>query len=1234
MAWPRKTKGARNGPDATGGGNTGPGSDFLRNRQETTERLCELILEGNAPWQKPWVPGPVRVPFNPVSKTTYRGYNRVSLSLLGYRDPRWVSFLQAAQKGWRIKNGAKAQPIEFWQWSSKRRVLDKNGNPVRDPNGDPIEHNVSYARPLFKRFHVFNGSQVETLDGGPLPDPEPLVVAWDPVQAAEELIQASGARINHDRNDRCFYDLVDDSISMPPKGLFPSAENYYSSLLHELAHWTRHPGRMDREKIHGGRGYAREELRAEIASWMLCQDLGLSFSPENAAAYCQSWVKDLSEDPSEIARACSDAEKIKNFLLAPVPHLAPAPAADKAGPARPARVRPYWPDLPRPETVLAEAALAPPAPARAELDLDEGLAPTLGLGLVLTTDPVDDDGPEEIALSPFPGGGPGEAGQVPFPTGGAVPPPPDPSREPMIPLGPVAQASGLAPGSPAGPSPGAPPSPGRPPGGYVPGVTDGPEGPGPGLTDPPAWPGEGRKRPERPALNSPWLGDDPVGPEITRNHMFDDPWYARRSDPHARLFDRGGDRGKADSVKSVMDSLRNIEEWSSMKKETLVGTLGAINADYYSRSITPNPFDGLGPSEEEIKTMHQNANGRDPEGPGQRDEDRTDRDPTGMGQDQEETETRLADSGQADTGPAETGQRPDDAAGTDPPKIEPRETFTIEPDPPEEEEDMETLMREMAEDRAMLDAMLGEKATMAEPKLPPENDPTWFLEPDVAPAVRDGAIRKAFPWRDDIDPEDMPDEGGEDAPPKVRKKKRRRPHPEDGVAKAKAGEAPTADPGSAPAPGAKAGQEMPAPAKWGDPGYREVIRIGDSVLTRFVPPDHKENLEPEDLREIEEIPPADEILPPFQVPGADFRADTRGPRATFRMIGDPSRSPEGMIPASWDWRDHYSDPDYWEAHGRLEDMMGPGAYENVTFDELRLKTANRIVISLSRPGLAMSGVSRWDKVKGICVDALGTAWAGEERFSQFLRETKRVCDYQINLCRAFQGRDKPGDWARREVSVNNSLLLIIDAGKQLEYPGFVFPRYRPMERPYDYVPLIAKKPDESSEGRIVTLAGIEFKEFRIASPDETPRGYGVMRRGTSELINIFKCEQCANDFAYSLGRPDTPMLRKFQDQEFMAQFSKRLSISEGLPKDNLPTDSALAELNQRLIERGKLRAKGEEPKEPLFTEDNPVFPPFVPPKDKPRLKDDPDGPAPKPGPKRDDRDGEAPRPPRNRPTMR
>jgi putative DNA primase/helicase len=95
-------------------------------------------------------------------------------------------------------------------------------------------------------------------------------------------------------------------------GQFPTGDRYYATALHELGHATGHSSRLNRDLAHpfGSEGYAREELRAEIGSLMLGEQLGIGHDPGQHVAYVASWIKVLQQDPREVFRAAADAEKI------------------------------------------------------------------------------------------------------------------------------------------------------------------------------------------------------------------------------------------------------------------------------------------------------------------------------------------------------------------------------------------------------------------------------------------------------------------------------------------------------------------------------------------------------------------------------------------------------------------------------------------------------------------------------------------------------------------------------------------------------------------------------------------------------------------------------------------------------------------------------------------------------------------------------------------------------------
>jgi len=276
------------------------------------EKLIEQLKAGTAPWQRPWEPGG-SMPMNPTTGKRYRGINAIYLMSQGRTDSRWMTYKQAIGEDAQVRKGEKGTPVQYWKFSEEKNKLDDNGKPVLDEQGKPVKINVHLERPRVFFATVFNGEQI---DG--LPVLERKEQMWNAVERAEQILQASGASIRHSDSNRAYYRQSTDSIHLPDKGQFPGADSYYATALHELGHWTGHPSRLDRDLAHpfGSEGYAKEELVAEIASMILGDELGIGHDPDQHAAYVGSWIKALEDDPLEISRASSKAEKVQEFVLA------------------------------------------------------------------------------------------------------------------------------------------------------------------------------------------------------------------------------------------------------------------------------------------------------------------------------------------------------------------------------------------------------------------------------------------------------------------------------------------------------------------------------------------------------------------------------------------------------------------------------------------------------------------------------------------------------------------------------------------------------------------------------------------------------------------------------------------------------------------------------------------------------------------------------------------------------
>lgn len=283
-------------------------------RDEIATEIISRIEAGTTPWQKPWRAGAIgAAPFNPVTAKPYHGINDLWLSLQGRDDPRWMTYRQASEQGAQIRKGEKSATIEYWQWSERQTLKDAEGKPLLDADGQPRHQTVKLERPRVFYAKVFNAEQIDGL--APL---VPQTPSFDPVLRADALMAGSGIPVYHDQNDRAFYSPSKDEIHLPAKSAFTSQAAYYEVSLHELGHATGHQTRLNRSfGPRGSEGYAREELRAEIASYMLARDLGISFDPSSHASYVESWLKSLRQDKNEIFRAAKDAETIKVWVMEP-----------------------------------------------------------------------------------------------------------------------------------------------------------------------------------------------------------------------------------------------------------------------------------------------------------------------------------------------------------------------------------------------------------------------------------------------------------------------------------------------------------------------------------------------------------------------------------------------------------------------------------------------------------------------------------------------------------------------------------------------------------------------------------------------------------------------------------------------------------------------------------------------------------------------------------------------------
>lgn len=305
-----------------------------------SERLIQMLKERGQLWVPPWEPserstGP-QIPYNPTTGKSYSGINSMVLWAEQVRrgsvDPRWMTAKQAQDRGFSVHEGAQSVALVKWVNYAAPEAPESKGD--AEP---PEEAERRPARMIPRTFWVFHAQDIAGLPA--LVPVEPIPVRERHAQC-EALIAAAGVRIEHDGGNQAFYRPATDSVHMPEFKQFRTVDGYYATVLHELGHASGHPSRLKRDLsgAFGSEAYAREELRAEIASMMAGERLGIGHDPGQHVAYVKHWIRILQDDPHEIARACKDAEAICTHLQVPrferEPLLALDPQEDAVPQAR------------------------------------------------------------------------------------------------------------------------------------------------------------------------------------------------------------------------------------------------------------------------------------------------------------------------------------------------------------------------------------------------------------------------------------------------------------------------------------------------------------------------------------------------------------------------------------------------------------------------------------------------------------------------------------------------------------------------------------------------------------------------------------------------------------------------------------------------------------------------------------------------------------------------------------
>ena len=270
-----------------------------------TEKIIAALEAGTAPWRKPWThAGAARS----IDGRTYRGINQFLLQLAPFETPVFLTYRKAETLGGHVRKGEKGLPVVFWKtFENEETEAEKARRGV-----------------LLRYYHVFNVSQIEGIPEEKLPEVETF--AHDPIPEASAIIQNMPNAPKIQKGARACYCPATDCVTIPSLTRYEIAEEYYSTLFHELAHSTGHKTRLDRKGIEGAPApfgspdYSREELVAEMTAAFLCGACGIAPATlDNSAAYVAGWIKVLKADSKAAIIAAAQAQKAADYIRAIAP---------------------------------------------------------------------------------------------------------------------------------------------------------------------------------------------------------------------------------------------------------------------------------------------------------------------------------------------------------------------------------------------------------------------------------------------------------------------------------------------------------------------------------------------------------------------------------------------------------------------------------------------------------------------------------------------------------------------------------------------------------------------------------------------------------------------------------------------------------------------------------------------------------------------------------------------------
>jgi antirestriction protein ArdC len=264
---------------------------------------------------------------NLFTKKTYKGFNLLALFIdtvrNNYKTSFYATFNSISKAGGKLKKGSKGMMIEFFSYIFKHSETKKIYKEEELIFLSKAELDKIEKIACVKTYTVFNSELIENfqdLNIDIIDDEEHSFLDFEEQVNCENFINKiilGDLVLKFSNNDVAFYNPRIDYVSMPEKKYFISEEKYYSTLFHEIIHWTGNEKRLDRN-LKGSndiKSYSHEELIAEMGSMLICLQFGITGEFLNSVRYLKHWSNANKNNRIEnIKNAFNQSKRAKKFL--------------------------------------------------------------------------------------------------------------------------------------------------------------------------------------------------------------------------------------------------------------------------------------------------------------------------------------------------------------------------------------------------------------------------------------------------------------------------------------------------------------------------------------------------------------------------------------------------------------------------------------------------------------------------------------------------------------------------------------------------------------------------------------------------------------------------------------------------------------------------------------------------------------------------------------------------------